>query len=157
VVEQSKAFNDVVISRRACKSSCCVGLKRDAFGKAASAKASGARMRNTSALLRDLPPHSIHGVSTAVPRRLPINQLLRIFNGSAARADAGCGLLFSSVAHIPFIDELPSAWTGLRRDVNASNFVMWDQGGTDTLFSLWKDGQSAPHAHAPAAQRAREF
>jgi hypothetical protein len=92
-----------------------------------------------------------------VPRRLPINELLRIFNGSAAHADAGCGLLFSSVAHIPFIDELPSAWTGLRRDVNASNFVMWDQGGTDTLFSLWKDGQSFSRASSSAAERARKF
>ena len=97
-------------------------------------------MRNTPSLLRELPPGSICGRSSSVPRSLPIGQFLRMFNGCDAAADAGCGLLFSSAAHMPFIDELPSAWTGLRRDVNMSNFVVWDKGGSDMLFSLWKDG-----------------
>ncbi len=105
-------------------------------------KAAGGRMRRASALLRELPPSSICGSATAVPRRLPIDEFLRIFNGCAANADTQSGLMFSGAAHIPFIDELPSAWTGLRRDVNYSHFVMWDKGGSDTLFSLWKDGIS---------------
>jgi hypothetical protein len=64
-----------------------------------------------------------------------------------AALGVGFGLQFSGVAHIPFIDELPSAWTGGRRDVNRSTFVMWDKSGEDTLFSLWKDG--SPHHHSP--------
>jgi hypothetical protein len=38
------------------------------------------------------------------------------------------------------VDELPSAWDFGRRDVNRSSFVMWDKGGNDLLFSLWRDG-----------------
>jgi hypothetical protein len=115
LADESRAFKDILISRSACKCLCCSGLKRDSLGKPAAAKTTGQRMRNTPSLLRELPPGSICGRSTSVPRSLPIGQFLRMFNGCDAAADAGCGLLFSIAAHLPFTDELPSAWTGLQR------------------------------------------
>jgi len=150
VVDESKIFKEIVVSRRDCTSSCCSGLKRESDSKDASAKKAVVRMRHMPALLRELPPRSISGLSTAVPPLLPPAEFFRIFNGSTATADAerdGCGMMFSSVAHIPYIDEVPSAWTAGRRDVNQSRFVMWDKGGTDTLFSLWNDGIRPPLLH----------
>jgi hypothetical protein len=98
-------------------------------------------MRHLPAFLRELPPRSIAGLATGVPRVIPSDEFFRIFNGSAGdKQDSGFGLLFSSVAHIPFVDELPSAWNFGRRDVNRANFIMWDKSGNDVLFSLWKDG-----------------
>ena len=144
-------FKELAVSRRVCPSACCSGLKRELSGKDARAKSTGLRMRYLDALLRELPPRSISGLSTAVPATVPPAEFIRIFNGTEGDRS---GMMFSGVAHIPYIDELPSAWTLGRRDVNHSSFVMWDKGGSDTLFSLWKDGApprpTPPHPLHPS-------
>ena len=131
----------MMLSRRGCKGLCCAALKRKSYISGPAAQAPGVRLRHVPALLRELPPSSIRGLTTAAPRLLPPRDFFRIFNGSPGdRANPCCGLQFSPVAHIPFVDELPSAWDFGRRDVNRSSFVMWDKGGNDLLFSLWRDG-----------------
>ena len=113
-------------------------------------------MRTLKALLRELPPGSIRGDRntknyTAVPHVMPFDEFSRIWNGwnccgekDIGAVGEGFGLQYSSVAHIPFIDQLPSAWNAGRRDVNRSSFIMWDKSGEDTLFYLWRDGLPRP-------------
>jgi hypothetical protein len=116
-------------------------LKRRPFISDSGAKAPRFRLRNLPAFLRELPPRSIAGLATAVPSLIPSGEFFRILNGPAGdQQHSGFGLQFSTVAHIPFVDEVPSAWNFGRMDTNRASFVMWDKAGSDSLFSLWKDG-----------------
>lgn len=137
----------MVVSRYGCRDPCCSRLKRKSVFGNSGAKSLRHCMRYSAAILRELPPRSLACFDTAVPRLIPSKKHFCLLGGSAVdKRDACFGLQFSCVAHVPYIDELPSAWSFGRRDVNRANFVMWDKSGGDVLFSLWRDGTALRHA-----------